>query len=219
MDSFAHKYGRTSSGPWISVNWDAWNLGGRIDDDTSYESDLAGLSITPEEGVDVFRRILSMEAVTQVIVSTADLQARIDRWIARDFLPDTDSSGKQDPYSREDKINLSKPKHSRPKLSNDYIAPRSETERAIAAIWQDLLSVEEVGARDDFFELGGHSLMGTQVMSRIYQSFNVQLSLRKLFEARTVESVAELLEMSIFNARDRLPGGSEQSEEREIIEI
>ena len=219
MDAFAHKFGRTSSGPWISVNWDAWNLGGRIDDDTSYESDLAGLTITPEEGVDVFRRILSMEALTQVIVSTGNLQARIDRWIARDFLLDTDSSGKQDPHSRDDKINLSKTKHSRPKLSNDYIAPRSETERAIASIWQDLLSVEEVGARDDFFELGGHSLMGTQVMSRIYQSFNVQLSLRKLFEARTVESLAELLEMSVYNGKGLQPDGSEQSEEREIIEI
>ncbi len=139
MDAFAHKFGRTSSGPWISVNWDVWNLEGKIDDDTSHESDLAGLAITPEEGVDVFRRILSMEAVTQVIVSTGNLQARIDRWIARDFLPDTDSSGKQDPHSRDDKINFTKSKHSRPRLSNDYIAPRSETERAIAAIWQDLL--------------------------------------------------------------------------------
>ncbi len=219
MDAFAQKYGRTSSQPWTSVNWDGWNLGGRIDEDSSYESDLARLTITPEEGVDVFGRILSMEAVTQVIVSTGNLQTRFDRWIARDFLLDADSSRKQDPDPLEDEISPSKSKHSRPKLSNDYIAPRSETERAIAGIWQDLLRLEEIGAHDDFFELGGHSLLGTQVISRIYKSFNVQLPLRRVFEARTVETLAEVLEISIPSSKAGKPDTGFDSEGREIIEI
>ena len=44
----------------------------------------------------------------------------------------------------------------------------------------------------DFFELGGHSLLATQVLSRLNQSLNIKLPLRKLFEARTVEAMARI---------------------------
>ena len=72
-----------------------------------------------------------------------------------------------------------------------YVAPRTETERKIAAVWQEVLSRERVGLQDDFFELGGHSLLATQVMSRVNRLFNVQMPLRRLFEARTVGGLAE----------------------------
>jgi acyl carrier protein len=133
-------------------------------------------------------------------------------------LLDAESSGKRDASSRKGQSNLSKWKHSRPKLSTDYVVPRSDIERAIAAVWEDLLSVEKVGAHDDFFELGGHSLLGTQVISRIYQLFNVQLPLRKLFEERTVEALAAFLEVFILGAGSCQPGTFD-TEEREVIEI
>ena len=71
------------------------------------------------------------------------------------------------------------------------MAPRTEAEQKIAAIWQEVLKREKVGVHDDFFELGGHSLLATQVISRMNQLFNIQLPLRRLFEARTVESLSE----------------------------
>ena len=55
--------------------------------------------------------------------------------------------------------------------------PRSETERKIAAIWQEVLRCERVGLEDDFFELGGHSLLATQIVSRVNKMFNIQLIL------------------------------------------
>ena len=46
-----------------------------------------------------------------------------------------------------------------------YVAPRDETEQALADIWAGVLDIEQVGIHDDFFELGGHSLLATQVIS------------------------------------------------------
>ncbi|RYZ31782.1 MAG: hypothetical protein EOO72_16310, partial [Myxococcaceae bacterium] len=78
-------------------------------------------------------------------------------------------------------------KHPRPPLANAFVAPRDETEEKVAALWQDLLGVESVGITDNFFELGGHSLLGVQLLSRIREAFQVELSMRALFESPTVE--------------------------------
>ncbi|WP_154598095.1 condensation domain-containing protein, partial [Pseudomonas syringae] len=59
-----------------------------------------------------------------------------------------------------------------------------------AAIWADVLKIKRVGRSDNFFELGGHSLLATQVISRIRQQLDVELSLRDLFEARDLAAFA-----------------------------
>jgi len=74
-----------------------------------------------------------------------------------------------------------------------YQAPRTELEQQIAAIWQDVLKLEQVGLADDFFELGGHSLLATQVVSRVRQSLGLEVALRTLFEhSRLAEFAASL---------------------------
>jgi acyl carrier protein len=77
--------------------------------------------------------------------------------------------------------------------AREYVEPRSEAERVIAAIWTDVLGAGRVGIRDDFFELGGHSLKATRVRSRISDAFGVQLPLRDLFRHRTVAELAALV--------------------------
>src|SRR5205085_12158629 len=76
---------------------------------------------------------------------------------------------------------LPAPDSARPDLETVYIAPRSELERMIAAIWQDALKVEQVGVHDNFFELGGHSLLLAQVHGKIRESFG-ELSLVDMFK-------------------------------------
>ena len=74
------------------------------------------------------------------------------------------------------------------------VAPETQTEERLAAIWRTLLRVEEVGITDNFFELGGHSLMAMQVMARIRKEFEVEVPIRSLFEDPTVKGLAEEVE-------------------------
>ncbi|TBV02400.1 non-ribosomal peptide synthase/polyketide synthase, partial [Stutzerimonas kirkiae] len=85
------------------------------------------------------------------------------------------------PNGKLDRKALPKPDASQ--LQQAYVAPQSDLEQHIAAIWADVLRVEKVGLTDNFFELGGHSLLATQVVSRIRQALNIELPLRILFEA------------------------------------
>jgi non-ribosomal peptide synthetase component F len=74
-----------------------------------------------------------------------------------------------------------------------YVAPRTPVEARLAAIWSDCLQVDQVGVDDEFFDLGGHSLLATQVMSRVQQEFQLEIPLRRLFEAPTVAELAVVL--------------------------
>jgi amino acid adenylation domain-containing protein/non-ribosomal peptide synthase protein (TIGR01720 family) len=63
-------------------------------------------------------------------------------------------------------------------------------ERSLAALWQELLGVPQIGRHDNFFQLGGHSLLGVQVLDRIRRTLNVEISLRDLFAAPTIAQQA-----------------------------
>jgi amino acid adenylation domain-containing protein len=75
-----------------------------------------------------------------------------------------------------------------------HVAPRTPAEEIVAGIWTEVLGLSAVGATDDFFELGGHSLLATQVVSRVRESFGVELPLTRLFENSTVEGLAAHVE-------------------------
>ena len=78
-----------------------------------------------------------------------------------------------------------------------YVAPRNDTETALATIWSDVLGIDTtdgnaaaVGVHDDFFELGGHSLLATKAVSRIRDTFGVALPLMTLFSKPTIAELA-----------------------------
>ena len=77
-----------------------------------------------------------------------------------------------------------------------YVAPRTETEEKIAAIWADVLKLDKVGIHDNFFQLGGHSLLVMQIVSRIQAQFQTKLAVRTVFEAATVDALAEAVEIA-----------------------
>ncbi|WP_301128295.1 non-ribosomal peptide synthetase, partial [Streptomyces cacaoi] len=73
-------------------------------------------------------------------------------------------------------------------------APRTPTEEALAAIWAEVLGVEQVGADDDFFALGGDSISSLKVVSRIRGALGAALSPRALFDEPTVARLAAVLD-------------------------
>ena len=81
-------------------------------------------------------------------------------------------------------------------------APRTETERAVAAIWRELLGREGIGVDEDFFALGGHSLLVTQLASRLRRTFGIEFALNELFAGATVSSIATRVEEELAEGED-----------------
>lgn len=94
---------------------------------------------------------------------------------------------------------------SRSHLRNSYVAPTNEIESRIATLYQELLGIEQVGIYDNFFELGGHSLLGIQLISQLRSDFEVEMSLRSLFEAPTVSELALVIEEMLIAELEELP--------------
>ena len=97
-----------------------------------------------------------------------------------------------------------------------FIAPRNQIEVTLAQIWQEVLAIEKVGINDNFFRLGGHSLSATQVISRIRNSFKIDLPLRYLFEFTTIGELSKYLSNSYLA---QLTMTLSEKQDREIGEI
>jgi acyl carrier protein len=82
----------------------------------------------------------------------------------------------------------------RPELAGQYVAARTVVEETLAKIWADVLRVERVGVHHNFFDLGGHSLMASQLVARVRVAFQIELPLRRLFEAPTIGELALIVE-------------------------
>ena len=78
-------------------------------------------------------------------------------------------------------------------LEEVYVAPRDETEQALAKIWSDVLGVERVGIENKFFDLGGNSLVALQIIVRVLNTFQVELTMRHIFESPTVAQLAAII--------------------------
>ncbi|MFP3940065.1 MAG: beta-ketoacyl synthase N-terminal-like domain-containing protein, partial [Thermoanaerobaculia bacterium] len=81
-----------------------------------------------------------------------------------------------------------------------YEAPRSELERAVAEIWQELLGTPEVGRHDEFFELGGSSLLALRLSARLRERVGVELDPHALLERPTVAGLAEAVAEALGGA-------------------
>ena len=72
--------------------------------------------------------------------------------------------------------------------------PQTAIEQTLAALWHQILGLEQIGIHDNFFELGGHSLLATQLMSRVRDAFQIEVPLRSLFETPTIAGLAKSIE-------------------------
>jgi SAM-dependent methyltransferase/acyl carrier protein len=82
--------------------------------------------------------------------------------------------------------------------------PRNESEARLAEIWEEVLGCRCIGVTDNFFDLGGHSLLATQLISRVRRAFGVEVPLRSLFDAPTIEAQAIAIEDLLVVEIDKL---------------
>jgi natural product biosynthesis luciferase-like monooxygenase protein len=100
----------------------------------------------------------------------------------------------------------------------EYVEPRTQTERSLAAIWADLLGLERVGVTDNFFEIGGHSLLATQLNPRIREAFGVEISIRFLFASPIIADIAVRIDL-LLQERATETAASDEAQDLEEVEF
>jgi len=146
--------------------------GGKDRQLVAYVVASAGDRVTGEHLRERLKQLLPDYMVPSKLILLEKLPLTANGKIDRKALPDADAASFQRPY----------------------LEPSTPTERAIAAIWQEVLHRQNVSSDANFFELGGHSLTATQVVSRIRQQFSVILALRTLFESPVLKALAEAVD-------------------------
>ena len=112
-----------------------------------------------------------------------------------------------------DEQRRAQPRHPRPDIGVPFVAPRNETETAIAEIWEQILG-NTVGVNDQFLDLGGNSLIAIQVISRLRRSFQVKVPLTLVFDAPTVAEMAVAIELALIEEIEEL----DEAEVQQLIE-
>jgi amino acid adenylation domain-containing protein len=157
---------------------------------------MARSTEAPETGRDVSFVAWFAPRDARAVPGTEQLREHLRAWLPEAMMPRTfvvvdalplGPTGKVDPQA------LPVPAVHAPR-SRAYAAPRTELERGLAQVWQQVLRLEQVGIEDDLFELGGHSLLATQITTRIEDELGIPLSLRELFAHPRIAQLAQVLE-------------------------
>ncbi|MGC5568951.1 amino acid adenylation domain-containing protein, partial [Streptomyces sp. FR-108] len=93
------------------------------------------------------------------------------------------------PNGKLDRAALPEPDGERSGSAGEYVAPRTEVERALAEVWARVLGVERVGVEDNFFELGGDSISSIRVVARA-RELGIHVTVAQLFDHQTVAGLA-----------------------------
>jgi amino acid adenylation domain-containing protein len=134
-------------------------------------------------------------------VTVSSLRQALSRRLPEYMVPSVFGKVRSLPLTRNGKLDY----NSLPALTesntlpeSEFVAPHTLVEQRLAAILAPLLHVERVSAKDNFFLLGGHSLLGTQLITKIKEAFDVELSLLSLFDHPTLEEMSVEVENLIL---------------------
>ncbi len=181
---------------WIGVNWADWKFDDQPDRQQNTDN-TNDFTISIEEGIDTFERILGCEDINQIVVSAANLQKRIDKWVQLENL------------QLEEVENNVESWKNRPNLLNPYVAPRSAEEENMADLWQKFFGYHQIGVQDNFFELGGDSMKAMMVLSSIHKSYNIAVPIAEFFKQPTIEYTVQILNASQATFDQEIPKAKE----------
>jgi amino acid adenylation domain-containing protein len=136
---------------------------------------------------------LTTHAVTAAEQLVPRLKSYLESQLPEYMVPATWTVLEKLPLTANGKVNhQALPAPDASPLQVDYVAPQTDTEQRLAAIWRELLQVERVGIHDNFFELGGHSLLAITLIERMRQG-DMVTSVRALFGAPTIAGLIQAL--------------------------
>jgi acyl carrier protein len=195
LDAFAHWQASRCGVPTLTINWDNWQeVGMAVNTEVAPELKMIHQQvmqggILPPEGVEVFDRAMAQRTAPQILVSTKNLQTRIEsiHALTRSMLTEAHEQAR---------AQANRTGHARPELATAYVAPRNEFEQNVAKVWQDTLGIDQVGIHDSFFDLGGHSLLITQLINKLHSVYQVDISIQSLFDNPTVAGMAQVIEQA-----------------------
>jgi acyl carrier protein len=129
-------------------------------------------------------------------ISTAEMRRFLSGKLPDYMIPSIFVSMKElplNPNGKVDRAALPSPSLDTSFSDDEIVEPRNAQERAISEMWREILGRDRVGVFDNFFDLGGHSLLATQIISRVRKQFQVDMTLRKLFENPTIAGISEAI--------------------------
>jgi acyl transferase domain-containing protein/acyl carrier protein len=201
MDIFSY-YKQQQGQYTVTIDWNDWTEVGmgvrasqKLNPDSSSLSDNSSgkekiFSISPAEGINVFRRILEKN-VSRVVVSPRDLQQIIE-FIGNPVREITQTDSFDGTIQETDKV------YERPQISTDYVPPSDELEQLITDIWEKIFGFKKIGIMDDWFELGGDSLTVIQLISRVKEVYPVEISVNVFFANPTIAGLAEMIKELLY---------------------
>lgn len=154
-------------------------------EDTPGDPRLVGYVVLEDEGADVDLKT-KIHNWQQALLAVLPEYMVPDDFVVMTAIPIT-------PNGKIDRKALPKPDYNTIARLGEYIAPRTEIEKQVAEIWQELMGLEKISIYDNFFELGGRSLVAVQIMARIEKLTGKRLPLATLFEHSTIEKLSLVL--------------------------
>lgn len=100
-----------------------------------------------------------------------------------------------DRHNKVERRSLPDLNRDRPSLDEDYVAPRSPRQQALADCFGEILCIDNVGIDDDFFELGGDSLMATELLLLIERTLGMRCPTEFLFRESSVAALDRIIEI------------------------
>src|SRR4029079_4595047 len=142
-------------------------------------------------------------AASGAVLDTAGLRAALSRQLPDYMVPQALVVLERLPLTPNGKLDRRALPEPELGASHSHRAPRTPQEAILCSLFAEVLGVERVGVDDNFFERGGHSLLATRLISRIRATLHVEVAIRSLFEAPSVEALAARL--SSEEAASRAP--------------
>jgi myxalamid-type polyketide synthase MxaE and MxaD len=208
LDALAHLRHQMEL-PATSINWGPWAEVGlaakateKLNEHNASTQHLVKV-IKIDRGLEMLEQLI-MGPIPQVMVLPFDLKDLIELYPTAAAMPFFSEVGGNETHAAR--------LYARPKLRQQYVAPRNEIERKLAELWRQTLHIDNVGMHDSFFELGGDSVLAAQILAQAQKIFGIRINPQDAFKAFTIEKLAEMLEVEIISKIEQM--SDQEAEER-----